>query len=127
MYMIFVSCNSHARLSSPMQLRTHTFENWELKLNKITIGDFCTVGHSSTLMANSMTHDYAEVGANTFVMKNEVLAEGTYYCGLPAEPAGKSRVARQARNGLPVKQNVSHLNLGDADSRSATEIGEWIL
>jgi non-ribosomal peptide synthetase-like protein len=83
------------------ELRTHTFENWKLRLDFITIGDYCTVGHGSTLMAKSKTLDFAEVGPNTFVMKNEVMAEDTYYAGLPASPTGKSRVA-QARDAIGV-------------------------
>jgi hypothetical protein len=78
----------------------------------ITIGDYCTVDHSSTLMANSMLLDYAHVGPNTFVMKNEVLTKDTYFSGLPAEPTCKSRAAQARDDGLPLNEtNVNERSL----------------
>jgi non-ribosomal peptide synthetase-like protein len=81
------------------ELRTHTFEDWKLRLNVISIGDYCAVGHSSTLMANSMMLDCSEAGHNTFVMKNEVLQPFTNYVGLPAAPRGPSAIAQAQDNG----------------------------
>lgn len=47
-----------------------------------------------------MTLDYADIGNNTFIMKNEVLSEDTLYVGLPAVPEGKSRMTIARENGF---------------------------
>lgn len=52
-------------------------------------------------MANSRTLDYVEVGANTFVMKNEELGKDIEFSGLPGVPVGKSRTALARDHGLP--------------------------
>ena len=89
------------------ELRTHTFENWKLRMDVITVGDYCTVGQGSTLMTKTQTLDFTEVGPNTLVMKNEVLAEDTYYASLPAIPMGKSKVAVARDHGsVGVEQDV---------------------
>jgi len=85
-----VQIGKYSVINTFSEFRTHTFENWKLKFEYIQIGDYCQIGHSSTLMGGSIMENGSEVGNNTLVMKKETLQSGIYYVGLTALPIGPS-------------------------------------
>jgi len=92
-----VRIGDYSIINSFAEFRTHTFENWKLKFEYITIGDHCCVGHSSTIMGGAILEHGSEVGNNTLVMKKETLQSAIFYSGLPAQPIGPTRKIPQKK------------------------------
>ena len=78
----------YAVISDETVFRTHTFEDWKLKFEKVTVGKGCVIRPSTTLMGGSVIGDHAIVEANTLVMKNEFITPGAIVGSIPAKTIG---------------------------------------
>ena len=85
-----VSLGNGTIVNTGAVFRTHTFEDWLLKMDPIEIGAECIIGHNSTILPLTTIEASVEVGDNSLVLKGERLLRGHSYRGLPSEPQGRS-------------------------------------
>ena len=76
----FVSINS---LSA---LQTHLYEDRVMKVGRVKVGNYVTIGAGSTVLYDSHIGDYARLGPLTVVMKGEGIPAHSEWVGLPAQP-----------------------------------------
>jgi acetyltransferase-like isoleucine patch superfamily enzyme len=80
----FVEIGDDAVVGDEVILRTHTFEDWKLRFEKISIGPKCVVRPSTTIMSGASIGRESVVECNTLVMKNEYISGGSVIGGIPS-------------------------------------------
>ncbi len=79
-----VEIGDNAAVNVGAVLRTHTLENWILKMGPVTIGRGACVGMLCELMTGSVTGDGVEIASNSLVMKDvHVTNRGQVLSGSP--------------------------------------------
>jgi non-ribosomal peptide synthetase-like protein len=68
--------------------QAHSFEDRVLKIDRVRIGAGATLRRASVVLYGAEIGAGAEVGAHSVVMKNERLAPGQRYVGVPTRPVG---------------------------------------
>lgn len=64
-------------------LRTHTFEDWKLQFEYVTVKSDAVVGSNAELMAGCIVGKGADIDLSTIVNKGEVVPAGAIFAGLP--------------------------------------------
>lgn len=75
----------NAVVNEQVVFRTHTFENWTLQFNPVTIEKDAVVGCGSELMPGCVLHEGCDVKHLTFVNKGEEVPKHSQFAGLPGE------------------------------------------
>lgn len=117
----YVIIEADAVVNEEVVLRTHTFEDWQLKFGYVELKTGCTVGNSSTLMTGVVVGRGSEVLPNSLVMKNEHLEPGKQYGGLPAVPTGRTVNYYSLKPSVPPKSpksKKSQVSTRSPESRS---------
>ncbi len=80
-----VSIGDHAALNSGALLQTHLYEDRQMKVGRITIGNGVTIGPASLVLYDTEIGDNARLSGLTTVMKGECLPPNSTWAGSPAE------------------------------------------
>ena len=57
-----------------------------MKVGRVKVGNYVTIGAGSTVLYDSHIGDYARLGPLTVVMKGEGIPAHSEWVGLPAQP-----------------------------------------
>src|SRR5664279_6489826 len=82
-----VDIGDEAQLNADCTIQTHLFEDRVMKMDRIAIGDRCSVGMDSVVLYGSRMEPRSVLGDLSLLMKGETLPEGTRWEGSPARPA----------------------------------------
>jgi non-ribosomal peptide synthetase-like protein len=73
-----------AALNADCTVQTHLFEDRVMKMSKVEIGKWCSVGASSLVLYDTRMEPGATLGPLSLLMKGEVLPSETSWTGIPA-------------------------------------------
>ncbi len=74
-------------LNADCTVQTHLFEDRVMKMDRVDIGDGCSVGTDAVVLYGSRMEARTVLGDLSLLMKGESLPEGTRWEGSPARPA----------------------------------------
>jgi serine acetyltransferase len=92
-----VEIGEHSVVNECVVFRTHTFENWRLQFERVTIHRGVVVGCNTELMAGCRLESGCCVGINTIVYKAGVVPPDSIFAGLPGEVIGEVEPATTRR------------------------------
>ncbi|WP_427017991.1 hypothetical protein ACQCSX_05105 [Pseudarthrobacter sp. P1] len=95
-----VAIGDYCTLNAVAVVQCHSMEDGAFKLDAVDIGPDCTLGVGSFIHYGVSIRQGAEIAADSFLMKGEVVPEGAAFGGNP--PRGPARPVRPAswRDGL---------------------------
>eukprot|EP00746_Dinoflagellata_sp_MGD_P139292 gnl/MRDRNA2_/MRDRNA2_72773_c0_seq1.p1 gnl/MRDRNA2_/MRDRNA2_72773_c0~~gnl/MRDRNA2_/MRDRNA2_72773_c0_seq1.p1 ORF type:complete len:1505 (-),score=298.08 gnl/MRDRNA2_/MRDRNA2_72773_c0_seq1:185-4699(-) len=80
-----IQIGPNAVVNEQVVFRTHTFENWTLQFDTVTIEKDAVVGVGSELMPGCILREGCDVKHLTFVNKGEEVPKYSQFAGLPGE------------------------------------------
>ncbi|HUZ66863.1 MAG TPA: Pls/PosA family non-ribosomal peptide synthetase [Beijerinckiaceae bacterium] len=83
-----VSVGDFVSINSMSALQTHLYEDRMMKVGRVFVGDYVTIGANSTVLYDAKVGDYARLGPLTVVMKGEGIPAHSEWIGLPAQMRG---------------------------------------
>ena len=92
-----VSVGDFVAINALSALQTHLYEDRVMKVGRVSIGSYVTIGAGSTVLYDTHVGDYARLGPLTLVMKGETIPAGTEWVGAPAEPKQATAVSGTLR------------------------------
>ena len=81
-----VQIGEHSELNAWSGPQTHLFEDRVMKVGRVDIGNYVTVGIRGTVLYDSKISDNVLVGPLSLVMKGETLPPDSAWAGSPAQP-----------------------------------------
>ncbi len=82
-----VQIGDRAALNTHCSVQTHLFEDRVMKMDRLRIGDDCSVGDLSVVLYSSEMGNGSELGPLSLLMKGESLPPATCWQGSPAQEA----------------------------------------
>ena len=83
-----VRIGSFTAINATSALQTHLYEDRMMKVGRVSVGDFVSIGANSTVLYDAKVGDFARLGPLTVVMKGEGIPDHSEWFGLPALPRG---------------------------------------
>jgi carbonic anhydrase/acetyltransferase-like protein (isoleucine patch superfamily) len=106
----YIKVRKGATINESAILRTHTFEDWRLKLSFVEIGPNNVVHPCSTIMFGAETGENCTVVSNSLVLKGDKLAAGTITAGIPSVPVKNREPEGTADESLLIEVRPSRLH-----------------
>ena len=80
-----VTIGDHAAINDHAMLQTHLYEDRQMKVGRIKIGNGVTIGPAALVLYDTDIGDNARLSGLTTIMKGECLPPNTNWAGSPAE------------------------------------------